>query len=79
LRAKNVSGADELTWQDIVVVKCRKHGSQTFEEVGSTSDPRLSELGCAYDAEKWMKSFGYWPPDKAECRAVRMEMQEIPQ
>lgn len=79
LRAKNVSGADELTWQDIIVVKCRKHGSQKFEEAGSTSDPRLSELECAYDAEKWMKSTGYWSPDKAECRAVRMEMQEIPQ
>jgi hypothetical protein len=74
-----VSGADELTWQDIINVQCRKNGSQTFESVGSTSQPRLSELGCAYDAaEKWIKANGFWRQNAAECRAVKVPVEDEP-
>jgi hypothetical protein len=76
LRAKNVSGADELTWQDFAVVECRRKGRQVFEQVGASSEVRLSELGCAYDAEKWLKTKGFWSNNDAECRAVRMPMQD---
>jgi hypothetical protein len=69
IRAKNVTGAQQITFEDHMAIWCKVPGGK-WEYYSSNSGLRYSELGCAYGLDR-LAAMGLTKPG-AQCEGRKL-------